>query len=228
MDEQQEQEVRIVSESAVDSPAGRMAARLALLTDRRPDEPRDFRGSYPGWLEWLPPPTQNFTHFFLRVGHDDGDPDYQFPRFQRSIQIFKGAVFFLSAFNDTNGLESGRVMLEYNAEQDLGSTPGGGTPGEEDNVTVAYLMASGTNPAPVPGSITPTPLKRLTVFLLQPNDGVGGVAPSWPSIFKNPPTSLNGTANTQSSVSFTYHSGFWQFDSYETGQPVTVTPDSTI
>jgi len=201
-------------ESAVDSSAGRLAARLTVLTDRRPDEPRNFTGSYPAYLSWTPPQAKNFTHYRLRIGHDDGDPDYEFPSGQLAIQIFYGSKFVLTTYNDTNGLESGPVVLEYDTLADLATAISGGL--SDTDVTAEYTMDS--SPYAIPCVPSPQSGVRLTVFLAQ--DATGGRTPSWASCYKNAPTTeIDGTASTLSVVGFSYRSGSWYRDSFETGLP---------
>lgn len=204
-------------ESAVDSSAGRLTARLTTLTDRRPDEPRNFVGSFPGYLSWTPPQiNDNFTHYRLRIGHDDGEPDYEFTSGQLGIQLFIGSVFFLSTYNDTNGLESGPVVLEYDTQSDLLTLVSGGGSGGETEVTAYYEMTSG--PFPIP--CTPSPQSGVELIVILKQDATGGRTPSWASCFKNAPTSqIDGTASTLSMVGFSYYGGYWWRKSLETGLP---------
>lgn len=199
---------------AIDSSTGRMTARLTTLTDRRPDEPRNFRGSNPAYLSWSPPQNENFTHYRLRIGHDDGVPDLEFTSGQTGVQIFFGSTFFLTTYNDTNGLESGPVVLEYDTLADLATAISGGS--TDTDVTAEYTMTS--SPYAIPCVPSPQSGVRLTVFLAQ--DATGGRTPSWASCYKNAPTTeIDGTASTLSVVGFSYRSGSWYRDSFETGLP---------
>lgn len=201
-------------ESAVDSSPGRLTARLTKLSDRRPDEPRNFAGTYPAYLSWTPPQIKDFTHYRLRIDHDDGPPDMEFPSGQIGIQLFVGSRFFLTTYNDTNGLESGPVVLEYDTLADLTTAISGGS--ADTDVTAEYTMTS--SPYAIPCVPSPQSGVRLTVFLAQ--DATGGRTPSWASCYKNAPTTeIDGTASTLSVVGFSYRSGSWYRDSFETGLP---------
>lgn len=201
-------------ESATDSRAGQLAARLTTLTVRRPDEPRNFAGSYPGYLSWTPPQEKNFTHYRLRIDHDDADPDYEFTAGQLGIQLFIGSRFFLTTYNDTNGLESGPAVLEYDAAGDLTTVITGGS--GETEVTAYYEMTSGPYAIPC----TPSPQSGIELIVLLKQDATGGRTPSWASCFKNAPTTeIDGTASTLSMVGFSYYGGYWWRKSLETGLP---------
>lgn len=201
-------------ESAVDSSAGRLTARLTTLTDRRPDEPRDFRGAYPGFLSWSPPQIKDFTHYRLRIDHDDGEPDYEFSAGQIGIQLFVGSRFFLTTYNNTNGLESGPAVLEYDAAGDLTTAITGGS--SETEVTAYYEMTSGPYSIPC----TPSPQSGIELIVILKQDATGGRTPSWASCFKNAPTTeIDGTASTLSMVGFSYYGGYWWRKSLETGLP---------
>lgn len=203
-------------ESAINSSAGRLAAELTTHTLRRPDEPRNFTGSYPGYLSWSPPQIKDFTHYRLRINHDDGPPDLEFPSGQIAIQLFIGSRFFLTTYNNTNGLESGPVVLEYDTLADLTTAISGGS--TETEVTAYYEMDS--SPYAIPCTPSPQSGVRLTVILKQ--DATGGRTPSWASCFKNAPTTeIDGTASTLSMVGFSYYGGFWWRDGLETGLPTT-------
>lgn len=197
---------------AVDNSTGRMVARLTTLTDRRPDEPRNFVGSFPGYLSWSPPQSDNFTHYRIRIGHDDGDADYELSRGQLGIQLFIGSTFFLSTWNETNRLESGMVVLFYDTQSDLTALITGGS--TETDVTAEYTMTS--SPYPIPCVPSPQSGVRLTIFLAQ--DATGGRTPSWASCYKNAPTTeIDGTASTLSVIGFSYRNSAWYRDSLETG-----------
>jgi hypothetical protein len=213
----------ITIDSAVDSSSGRLAARLATLTKARPEEPRNFRGAYPGWLTWAPPQIKNFTHYRLRVGHDDSDPDFQFPNGTIAIQLFKGTQFFISTYNDTNNQESGRVQLEYDADGDLRGAIREGL--AEEEVHVNTTMTAATHP--VVNLPHPQPGLRLTVFLTQ--DASGSRTPSWPAFVLNAPTTaIDPTADTLSTIELVYRkvagspsgSDAWYCVNYQTGLSV--------
>lgn len=185
--------------SAIDSPAGRLVGRLTNLSEVRPDEPRNFRGEYPGWLLWTPPQILNFTHYRLRVDQDDEDPNYEISSGATSLQIFKGRRFQLSTYNATNGLESGKVDLEYDTEADLVLYINESL--AEEEVQVNYTMDAASYAIP----LAPYPQVglNLTVFLAQ--DATGSRVPSWDASFINAPTTgLDGTADTLTVVQFVY------------------------
>lgn len=206
-------------ESAVESRSGQLTARLTTLTERRPDEPRNFRGSYPGYLSWTPPQIQNFTHYRLRIGHDDGVPDFEFNSGQLGFQIFMGTTFFLTTYNDTNDLESGPVVLEYDVQSDLFALIGGGGGGSgsgDIEMDAEYTMDS--SPYSIPCIPSVQNGARLTVWLTQ--DATGGRTPSWASCYKNAPTlEIDGTASTLSAVEFKGRNGSWYRVGLETGLP---------
>lgn len=193
--------------SAFDSAIGRLVARYLVATEERPGAPRGFTvDPSTNWFTWVPPQKKNFTHYRLRIDHDDGEPDIELSAGNFGIQLTRGSRFWLSTFNAFNGLESSKVLLEFGT-----STPGG----EEITVTASYTATS--SPYPIPCIPTPQSGVRLLVHYLQ--DGTGGRVPNWASCYKNAPTTeIDGTANTLSVIGFTEKSGSWYFDgSFATG-----------
>lgn len=195
-----------------------MTARLTTLTDRRPDEPRNFTGSYPAYLSWSPPQNANFTHYRLRIGHDDGVPDLEFPSGQTGVQLFIGRTFFLTTYNDTNGLESGPVVLEYDVQSDLALLVSGGSGGGSGDIEMDAEYTMNSSPYAIPCIPSVQNGARLTVWLTQ--DATGGRTPSWASCYKNAPTTeIDGTASTLSAVEFKGRNGSWYRVGLETGLP---------
>lgn len=176
-----------------------LVARVSNFSDFRPEPPRDFVGYLYGWLTWLAPQRENYTHYRLRVDHDDGEPDYELPRGHTAIQIFRGRTFFLTTYNQSNGYESPRAVLNYDAEADLRAAITESL--AEEEVHVNYTMTS--SPFPIPLSPYPHPGLRLIVFLTQ--DAGGGNTPSWDASFKNAPVAdIDPGGDTLSVIEFTY------------------------
>lgn len=184
--------------SGVRGRSGRLTARVTGLSQRRPEPPRNFRGQSPGWLSWTtPPPTAPpFSHYRLRIDHDDGAAEYELPSGHLGIQILRGSRFVLTTYNEANGLESARVYLNYNAAGDI--TTGGTTQTEELQVTAETTLSTSTTQ--IPCNPTPTPGVRLVWYIAQ--DATGGREITWASCYKNAPTDIDGTASTLSVVAF--------------------------
>jgi hypothetical protein len=197
MPEQDEELVAPVADTAA---VEQLIARVGKFSDFRPDPPRDFHGFPYGWLTWLAPQRDNFTHYRLRVDHDDELPDYEMPSGQTALQIFRGRTFFLTTYNQSNGYESPRQPLHYDAEADLRAAVAESL--AEEEVHVNYTMTGGGLFA-IPLSPYPHPGLRLVVFLAQ--DASGGNTPDWDTNFKNAPTTdIDGAADTLSVIEFTY------------------------
>jgi hypothetical protein len=183
--------------------------RLNLIDVRRPDPPRNFRADDQLWFTWESPPIENFTHYRLRIDHDGGETDMQFPRGHHSIQLFRGKRFFLTTFNQVSGMESYPVVLEKDANQLLF----GGQSGYQKMTQTVTLTSNSTL-----SSVTPGDNDLLTVYVNQ--DSTGGWALTWSSQFKNAPTTaLLTTPLTQSAISFRGRGGFWWCFSWLTGLP---------
>lgn len=193
--------------STFDSALGRLVARNLVATEDRPGAPRGFTvDSVTSWFSWIPPQRQNFTHYRLRIDHDDGDPDLEMSAGTFGVHLFRGSRFWLSTFNSFNGLESSQVMLTFET-----SAPGGTT--EDIQVTAEHTLTADTT---IPCIPSPQSGARLLVFIAQ--DATGGWLITWASCFKNAPTDLDTTPSTLSVVGFVYKGGFWYFDgSFGTG-----------
>jgi len=85
----------------------RQVARLGKFSKVRPAAVRDLAlsGSKLTWVE--PTDTQYVTHYYVRVGTDQGNPAYQVPVGQNSCPVSPGDTdFWVSAANKTMGTES--------------------------------------------------------------------------------------------------------------------------
>ncbi len=191
----------VLVKPALDSALGRLLARLKRLSGTRPEPARGFTVEPPGWFYWVAPKNKDFTHYRLRVDHDDGDPDIEMSAGQTRIQLFVGSVFFLTTYNDTNLLESSQVRLDYDASAD-----------RQSSVSLTLTAASTAIPfLPIARDDA-----RLTVFLAQ--DATGGRAITWAAGFNNAPVAIDGTPSTLSVVGFVGRNSLWYFDgSFATG-----------
>lgn len=192
-------EQEVIVERVPDRALEQVVARQLKFSDTRPEPPRDFRGFPYGWLTWVAPREDNFTHYRLRIDHDDGLPDYEIPSGHTAIQLFRGRVFFLTTFNVSNSIESAREVLAYDVEADLRTYIAESL--REEEVTANYTMTS--SPFPIPLAPYPQPGLRLVVFLTQ--DSGGGNTPSWDAAFKNAPTTdIDPAGDTLSVIDFVY------------------------
>lgn len=134
-----------------EGPTGRMLARLATVTERRPSPPSSFVVNSYNWFSWDAPDDDFHTHYRIRINHDDGEPDIEVPGGQTGIQLLYGTRFALTSYNQHNRLESYPVFLNYDANA---AVFGGGTgsasrvethtiTGSSYNFTSAYTAAAG-------------------------------------------------------------------------------------
>lgn len=198
-------------DSAIAPAAGRMAARLSTLSNIRPLKPLSFAVDSFNFFSWDPPPRDNFTHYRLRIDHDDGDPDYEFPAGQRGIQLFVGHNFFLSAYNDQSRLESAQLRVTHDCEA---AVFGGGAGGSNYNDTHTVSGSSYTFTT----ARTATSSDWLVLFI-EFTSTSASITLTWDTVFKNPPAVLNTDQNTLSTITFKGRGSNWYCTSWLTGQP---------
>lgn len=203
------------TESAVNSPIGRLVARVTSISEVRPSAPVDFRAdSTTSTLQWgSPGPGVVFTHYRLRIDHDDGIPDMEFSRGNVMVQMFFGSQFALTAYNQANDLESNPVYVTHTFTGAGGSSGdcdcgAGFTHIEEHTMTADYTVPATT--------YTPCTGDMLTWFLAQ--DSTGGWIPTWNAQYYNAPTTdINGTPSTLSVIRFVGRNSKWYFAGLDTG-----------
>lgn len=197
---------RLVSSQA-DS---RLLSRVAQLTQLAPEPPRSFTVDNRNLFTWDPPATLNFTHYLLRINSDaDNAYKYALPAQQTCLQLFKGTTFYLSTYNDSNGLESYRVRLAYNAETAVFGG-GSGAASYVDTHTVTGSSYSVTT------ARTATSGDQLTVIIYM-NSTASSITIT-PSVdFLYWPSSLNTDQTTYSVLTFTGDGSKWVCTGWRTG-----------
>lgn len=199
-------------ESVFGPAAGRMSARMDRLSYDRPDAPRDFRVSDKNFFSWLPPvDSRMVTHYRLRINHDDGEPDEEFTRGCRGVQLFYGQTFALTSFNQHSELESSPVYLEYDAEAAVfGGGSGAASYVEEHEVTsTSYSFTTAHSAA----------AGNILTLKIEMNSSASSITFSWSSDFEPAPldAELDTTQGTYTLVTFVGVNSKWACISVRTG-----------
>lgn len=187
----------------------RLIGRLLGQSDRRPEAPRGFTVNNRNWFSWDPPQDQNFSHYRIRIGHDDGLSDIEVSRGTHGTQLFYGSVFYLSTYNSSNDLESYSVRLLYDAEN---AVFGGGTGAASwtENLTVTGSSFTAT------AAHSPTGGDQLTLIIeMNSSDATITITPD--AVFQYWPDNLDTTQTTFSVLTFTGDGSLWVCTGWRTG-----------
>lgn len=188
----------------------RLISRLAQLTQNAPEPPRSFSVDNRNLFTWDPPQRINFTHYLLRINSDaDNAYKYALPVPQTCLQLFKGTSFYLSTYNESNGLESYRVQLIYNAETAVfGGGSGAASYLDPHTVTGSSYSVTTSNVA--------TAGDQLTVIIyMNSSSSTITITPSADFLYW--PDNLNTDQTTYSVLTFTGDGSKWVCTGWRTG-----------
>ena len=124
------------------TPFERQALRYMKVTQAKLQPPRELT-FVDNMLRWSAPQNESgITAYRIRLDTDGGDPNYQVPHGQHSLQLFKGAKFYVTSYNEVMDRESSPAFLDASYGVDgnitLGSIDG--------TITFSSLTAAISNP----------------------------------------------------------------------------------
>ncbi len=199
--------------SALDSAAGRLAARLGRYSDQRPAAPRGIRvDTATNWVSWDPPAASEvFTNYQVWIDRDDGDPDITVERGTRGFFCFRGTAVSVAAYNNQSNLASSKISVAYDFTTLIGSGGGCVDCSGKSDVRIETMTLDAAPDTVPKTSFTPCTGDQLCWKLNQ--DGSGNRTVAWDTQYENAPTTdINGTAGTFTLVRFVGINSKWVFD----------------